>query len=285
MLKPFYSLPVMMVLFFTITISLPAQAQNAAPATLAESLLNQGGAGDLLVAPTRVLLEGRKRADEIVLSNQGNKEATYRVSFTHLMMQEDGTYNEIDEETAKTSVGSADSLLRYSPRQVTLKPGESQVVKIMTRKREGLADGEYISHLLFRAIPDDMATGVDVEATTAATDQIDIKIIPIYGVSIPIILRHGNVNSTADINNARRSSNAISFDILRSGNGSVYGDISIIDEASNSIVHELKGIAVLAYLNKRTVTLPLNNSYGSLRIEYKARAEEGGGMIASTTVH
>ena len=43
----------------------------------------------------------------------------------------------------------ADGMLSWSPRQITLQPGTAQVVRLMVRKPEGLAEGEYRSHLDF----------------------------------------------------------------------------------------------------------------------------------------
>src|ERR1700737_1174027 len=39
------------------------------------------GIGDLLVAPTRLIFEGRTRAAELTLINIGRQTATYRISF------------------------------------------------------------------------------------------------------------------------------------------------------------------------------------------------------------
>ena len=60
------------------TQSILSAAAVAAP-LLAVSTPAQAGIGDLLVAPTRVVLDGRKGA-EIILNNIGEEPATYRVS-------------------------------------------------------------------------------------------------------------------------------------------------------------------------------------------------------------
>jgi len=52
------------------------------------------GVGDLLVAPTRIILNG-SRGSEIVLSNIGDEVATYRVSVELRRMKEDGTLEEV----------------------------------------------------------------------------------------------------------------------------------------------------------------------------------------------
>jgi len=64
------------------------------------------GIGDLLVAPTRIVLDGRKGA-EIVLNNIGEEPATYRISVEFRRMVQDGTLQDVPEPTAadKTFAG------------------------------------------------------------------------------------------------------------------------------------------------------------------------------------
>lgn len=238
--------------------------------------LDQGGAGDLLVAPTRVVLEARTRAAEIILNNKGAKEATYRISFTHLRMGSNGAYQEISEDEAKNTLKIADDLIRYSPRQVTLKPGESQVVKVMLRKPEGLADGEYTSHMLFRAVPE-LATGEDVEAQKSDDGKISIRLIPVYGVSIPIVVRQGDLSAQAKLTNASVANNTLSITIARTGNKSVFGDI-IVSASGSHVIGQLRGINVMSYSDSRVVSLPLS-APAPFAIEYREREEDGGKVL------
>jgi hypothetical protein len=113
----------------------------------------QGGPGDLLVAPTRVVLEGRQRTAEVTLVNTGSATATYRISFVNLRMNEQGGTTEIEASSARPGEQFAEPLVRYSPRQVTLEPQVAQTVRMQLRLPSDLPPGEYRSHLLFRAIP------------------------------------------------------------------------------------------------------------------------------------
>ena len=54
-------------------------------------------AGDLMIAPTRVVLEGRERTAVVNLVNRGDQEATYRISLKNMAMKEDGSYENIEE--------------------------------------------------------------------------------------------------------------------------------------------------------------------------------------------
>ena len=56
----------------------------------------QAGVGDLLVAPTRIILDGRK-GTEIVLNNMGEETATYRISVEFRRMTEDGKREDVAE--------------------------------------------------------------------------------------------------------------------------------------------------------------------------------------------
>ena len=111
----------------------------------------RAGVGDLLVAPTRIVLDGGK-GTEIVLNNIGDTPATYRISVEFRRMTADGNLEDVAEPTAQEK--EAEDMIVYAPRRVTLAPHEPQSIRITARPPQGLPDGEYRVHLLFRAIPD-----------------------------------------------------------------------------------------------------------------------------------
>src|ERR1044071_9316104 len=58
------------------------------------------GIGDLLVAPTRLVLDGRK-GTELVLNNVGDEPATYRISVEFRRMTREGGLDEVTEPNSK----------------------------------------------------------------------------------------------------------------------------------------------------------------------------------------
>ena len=102
----------------------------------------------LLVTPSRVVFEDRTRTAQVTLVNKGSETATYRISFIRQNMTEDGKF--VPAEKDESGLYS-DTMVRYSPRQITLSPGQSQVVRLMLRKPKNLPDGEYRSHMLLCA--------------------------------------------------------------------------------------------------------------------------------------
>jgi P pilus assembly chaperone PapD len=138
-------------------------AALAAAPLIAFAAPAEAGIGDLLVAPTRIVLDGRKGA-EVVLNNIGEEPAVYRVSVEFRRMDEDGGLTDVSQPTADDQ--KAADMIIYAPRRVTLAPHQPQAIRIAARTPQGLPDGEYRVHLLFRAIPP--ATPVVQAAASAA---------------------------------------------------------------------------------------------------------------------
>ena len=243
-------------------------------------------AGDLLVAPTRVVLDG-ERGTEVILNNIGSETATYRISLELRRMTADGRLEEVSEEQANAMEQAAKAMIRYAPRRVTLPPNQPQAIRLGVRAPEGLADGEYRVHLLFRAIPE----------ARSVTDQavpdggFTIALTPIYGVTIPIIVRYGNLQATAAIANGRMEKDAdgqsFAFDLSRSGDRSTYGEIRITKPGVAEPLMVARGIAVYPEVTKRTVSLPVPPEIaaqlnGSVSVAYYESANDGGALIAKS---
>src|SRR5690606_4474121 len=157
--------------------------------------------GDLLIAPTRLVLDGR-RGGEVILSNVGGEEATYRVSLELRRMTPDGDLAPVDEAEANVTEKAALEMIRYAPRRVTLPPGEPQAIRISARPGADLPDGEYRVHMSFNAIPKARPVA-DSDSQAAPDGGFAINLIPIYGITMPIIVRKGELEVTAALANPR----------------------------------------------------------------------------------
>ena len=242
------------------------------------------GVGDLLVAPTRLVLDGRKGA-EVILNNIGDEPATYRVSVEFRRMTEKGEL--VDVTTPSATDKAAEDMIVYAPRKITLAPREPQAIRITARAPQGLPDGEYRVHMLFRAIPP--ATPV-VQAASAPAKGVQFQLTPIYGVTIPVIVRLGNLEASAGITNVqlerRDSRPAIGFDITRTGNRSTYGEIRVLKAGVKDPVALMKGIAVYTEVGQRHVSIPLADTYrgltGPVTVEYVETFDDGTHLLAQT---
>lgn len=242
-------------------------------------------AGDLLVAPTRVILDG-SRGTEVVLNNIGAEPATYRISLEIKRMTAEGGLDEIAEEDARPAERTALDMIAFSPRRVTLPPNQPQVVRVGVRVPEGTAPGEYRAHMLFRAVPG--ATAAATGDAKSAGEGVSIALTPIYGITIPVIVRVGDLGAEAAIGEAwvseTRDGPAFNFDLSRTGNRSVYGDIEVTRPGIAEPLLVARGIAVYPEVGARKVSLRVPGELaaklkGPVRIRYTEDREIGGGTI------
>jgi hypothetical protein len=244
---------------------LPAPAEKIKSFTLVLILLFPlfaAAQGDLLVTPRRVVFEGNKQIEEITLANTGQDTAFYSISFLQYHMTDEGSFEEITEP--KPGQMFADPVLRYFPRSIELAPGESQVVRMQLRRLPNMEEGEYRSHLYFRAVPDERPLGEEDMLTD--TTAIGIRLTPIFGISIPVIVRIGDLSASLSITGLaleKTEDNPLLLKTVlnREGNQSVYGDLTadyILPGAEPLNVGLVRGIAVYTPNTLRRFSMPLN---------------------------
>jgi len=262
---------------FTAKISYSLGLAAAALVAAAQPAFAQG-AGDLLVAPTRLELNGF-RGTEVVLNNIGTETATYRISLELRRMTEDGDLVDVDQANANETEKVALDMIAYAPRKVTLQPNQPQQIRVGVRPPANLPDGEYRVHMLFRAIPD----AKPVTAQAGPVNGIEIDLRPIYGVTIPVIVRAGQLSAQASISDARLVTidgrQGISFELTRTGTRSVYGDVRLVRKGANPLLLS-RGVAVYPEITHRTVALPAPEDFtGSLAgpgtLQYVERSDDG----------
>ncbi len=245
-----------------------------------------GGLGDLLVAPGRLVFEGRKRSGELNLSNIGTTKSTYRISLVRMEMDEHGNFKELPVDP---DLAGLQAMFRFSPREVVLEPQESQAVRIQIRKPAELPAGEYRLHMVFRAVP---ATPEPSTVPPPTPQGVSVTLIPIYGMAIPVIIRHGETSSKVTIADPRFGDQrrSLLFRLDRAGNQSVYGDLeATLLPASGppKVLAKAVGLAVYTPNPARHVTLPLPADVplppGSrIRITYSQPLQDGGAKLAET---
>jgi P pilus assembly chaperone PapD len=266
------------------TRSILAASFVAAP-LLAFPTAADAGVGDLLVAPTRVVLDGRRGA-EIILNNIGDEPATYRISVEFRRMTENGDL--VDVTTPTETDKKAEDMVVYAPRKVTLAPHQPQAIRIAARPPQGLPDGEYRVHMLFRAIPP--ATPV-VQPSAEQPKGVQFKLTPVYGVTIPVIVRLGSLEATAGIANVHLEKAGgtplISLDLTRDGSRSTYGEVRVLKAGVKDPIAVQKGVAVYTEIAKRHVSVAIPENFrsaasGPVTVEYLETYDDGTHLIAET---
>jgi P pilus assembly chaperone PapD len=239
---------------------------------------------NLVIHPIRVQFAPNERSTEVTLLNDSKTTNTYRLEWKEKQAKPEGGYANLTAEAAK-QFPVASSMVRFSPRQVTLKPGERQTVKLSVRRPARLADGEYRSHLLFKALPPPVA--LRDEQVAGLTMQMNL----VTSFSIPVVIQQGQAGSSVRLESAQIQYNptkpnesSIIVNLAHNSRYSVHGDIEAYwtpQGGSEQLIALNNGFTFWPELTKTSSSLiwvgtnfaPTN---GKLRILYKgARTYRG----------
>jgi hypothetical protein len=248
--------------------------------------------GDLLLYPKRIVFEGTKRSQTLNLANSGKDTGRYLVSVVQVKMKEDGGFETISQP--EPGQRFADKNFRFFPRNVVLAPGEAQSIKIQLVNTNELEPGEYRSHIYFRAEADKKPLGE--KENTTDTGAISVKVVAVFGISIPVIIRVGESTTQVTLTDAslqfsKDSIPSLKINFNRTGNMSVYGDISvdhISPEGKITRIGVAKGMALYTPNTIRHFNLLLDNKTGvdfhtgKLRIAYTAQPDAKSIKMAET---
>lgn len=253
---------------------------------------------DLMLFPTRVVFEKNQRAAQLELINNGRESTTYRVHLVNRRMNETGDF--MPAEPPLPGEQFADNLLRYSPRQVVLAPGRGQTIRILLRKPADLPAGEYRSHLQFDLVPEATgASSIDAQAIRPGPGEVGVQLRALVGVSIPVIVRHGDTSATVTLAGLELTKPAagqpamLAVVLHRGGNRSVYGDLVATFTPQGGQPQEVAkagGVAVYTPNTLRRARLELQPpagmvlARGTLRMTYRERPDAGGKLLAEVAV-
>ncbi|MFN2472321.1 MAG: molecular chaperone, partial [Sphingomicrobium sp.] len=161
-------------------------------------------------------------------------------------------------------------------------------INIAARAPAGLPDGEYRVHLLFRAIP----PARPVAAPAAEAKGISFALTPVYGVTIPVIVRLGNLQAKAGIANVhlvqQDGKPAVALDLTRSGSRSTFGEVRVMKAGVKDPIAIQRGVAIYTELGQRSFAIPVNeklaaSASGPVVVQYVETTEMGPEVIAQTS--
>lgn len=216
----------------------------------------------ILVSPQRVILEGRSRTAQINMVNPGDQPRQFRIDLIHMAMDSQGRLRKIQEPTAAQK--EIEKMVRFSPRRTFLNPGQSQTIRLMSRRPANTADGEYRLHLSLAPIPIPASDKPEKIKNAPEQTAFDIKLL--IGITLPVFIRYGELRADVEASGLElvknRDKSFVNIDLSRTGSRSVSTDVDIFLLSQNSETEEKIGIvagAAVYYPNAlRTVKIPLS---------------------------
>jgi fimbrial chaperone protein len=245
----------------------------------------------LLISPQRLILDNRNPQGVISLHNPGNEELTYRLEWSERRVNAHGVLEPVAADQNPLSLAR---MVRFSPRRVTLKAGETQTIRLAFRAPPNLAPGEYRSHLRIRMESDESASDKTPQ------EGIGIQLRPLLSFTLPIFVRQGSggsANSIAGlelttIESDEGSEQALRVAIDRTGPFSSYGRLLIFQQkgvgAAVEQIGESGGVAIYSEVSRQIVTSRLKpgsklDAGDWIRVIYQGDGEERDTILAERT--
>lgn len=231
----------------------------------------------LLITPLQVTMEGRNRSSEIVLVNTTQRTNTYRLEWEQVELDPaTGRYKDSDMTSGQLFL---QTFAVFTPRQITLGPGEKQNVRIAVRRPADLPDGEYKSHLKFRILTSE-APPLPEGKPPLDKDKIRIGVQVNASFTIPIVYRAGEYDTAVTLGEARFETNqktgnvTVVVPLQRSGIHGAIGQIDVFfkpDGGKEALLGSLSNANLFPEITSRTFNVPTQTqrlTSGTLRIAY-----------------
>jgi len=251
----------------------------------------------LVLNPQRIVLQDRERSASLKLLNTGDDMGRYQIFFEHKIMKEDGSI--VNIENPEEGGPYAGDMIRYSPRRVDIKAGGTQTIRLAVRRPKNLPDGEYISHLVLKQIPNKKEdANANIDGSVAEEDkQLSLSVQPILKLAIPVIVRKGQLQTKADIDdifpikNEKGQVKDVHFTLHREGDFSLYGNVELFEKSDDSLgkrIGFIRGIALYDPTVKRLVRLHLDEAQDlsgkTLQLRFEENEKYGGSNVVEKDI-
>lgn len=238
------------------------------------------------IVPQKIIIENRERGGELTILNLFNKKGTFRIELVNFAQNENGVYQQLNAPLSPDFDPA--TAVRISPRQFSLEANGRQKIRMSIRRPADLPEGEYRFHVkAIRLAQDD-------ERRNAGDG---INVLANVGVTIPVIVRHGNTSASATLNDpqiveaARTKSGKpeLHLTVNREGNASTIGKLEVIWQpqgGQNRKIGQMTNLNVFTDIEKRLIKLPLYEmplGQGQILVRY-TDAKDGSKIIDEKTL-
>lgn len=149
----------------------------------------------LIVTPSRIMLSPSTRSGELEVKNPTSKPVVVTTRLMYAVTNTDSLGRAI-LDTARVADGSRRIALDWTrafPKQFTLEPGATRLVKVLASPPSELADGEWLARIEVLGVPVDKPTELEPD-----TSGMSVRLNYSYAYNIPILYRKGELSTGID---------------------------------------------------------------------------------------
>jgi len=257
--------------------------------TLFTAGLSYSSDASLFLTPKSLIFADSSRSQSVHIVNRGQRTGVFSIHWIDHTMTDDGRL--FTWKDPEKSPWSLQPFIRYSPRRVTLRPGETQRVRVsLKRSHAEAALGEYFSHLKVITINKNLEdTKKNKSSGPNKQGEASINIKTRSGISIPVIWRTTQENPAADLKFEAIDSHNIRLLITRYGQVSTRGFLHFTHSfnGKHTKLKQIHPVVIYPNLAERIVSLKMNEplpTEGTLDIYYSEGRENTEQLIGQTQV-
>ncbi len=231
---------------------------------LASLCLVGPASSDMLISPTRAMMNEDNRSATFTLRNTSDGSRTFRLSWEDKKSDSFGGLQKVSDDDNWPSL---DGMVRFSPRQITVGPGENQTVRLSFRPPSDLTKGEYRSHLLLKIVSEESEPTSVVNMEHPDVEGASIQLFMQTSFSIPVVARYGVSPPSVTIGDievvpaSSEGNMALKVTLEKEGDSSSYGNLVVeMQRDQGSPVQRIgrrEGLNIFHELNRRVVKVPL----------------------------
>lgn len=235
----------------------------------------------LFLTPQFIVFDDQSTSQAVHVVNRGNRTGVFAVRWIDHTMTEEGRL--FTWEDPDRSPWSLQPYVRYSPRRVTLRPGESQLVRIALKKPyDKVPIGEYFSHLNVVTLNKNVEESIRQQEVGKEEEQEAgvFRVVARTGISIPVLWRHTRDQPAAEVEIDQWDplQKLLALQVKRLGQVSTRGFLHVVIRRGEKETRLLDPHPLVIYPNisGRKVKLSLANSMlsgGQLYVYYSADKE------------
>ncbi|MCK0163145.1 hypothetical protein [Marinobacter sp. S6332] len=232
-------------------------------------------------------MDADNRSATLVLRNTSQGARTYRLMWEDKRVNEAGNYVMVEPDQ---NWPSASGMIRFSPRQITVGPGENQTVRLNFRPPADLKPGEYRSHLKLQVIGEESEPAGVFEMDDPDREGVSFRLFMQMSFSIPVIARYKvsapevKIADVAVVPATNQTNMALAITLERTGEASSSGDLIVeMQRNANSPVERIgssKEVSVFHETSRKIVKVSLRDSAvpagAWIRVAYEGSGEYKG---------
>lgn len=220
------------------------------------------------ISTVRIYLDNTQSEQNFVVYNKEAKRQECELLIRHFDIIGNGEVQPyIGDDIPKSS---AESWIRFSPKQFVLEGFQSQSVRFRFRRKPNAEAAEFRSFLAVDCMAD---------KNELVNEDVQYGLLPRLRHNIPIIVRTGNLDASVEFTDIGMASDTVEFSIVRQGTRSVYGHLALIDTRTNEIVSENTHFVIYPETQKKSYALAAKGVKAEyLSLQFVENKKEGGSI-------